>query len=48
MKKGETLAAIAKRYRLRVAQIAEANDLKSTQLRIGQELLIVQDGGVKK
>ncbi|HEY2987138.1 MAG TPA: transglycosylase SLT domain-containing protein [Candidatus Binatia bacterium] len=44
VKKGETLAAIAKRYHARVSQIIEANDLKTTQLRVGQQLTIIQDG----
>ena len=41
VKKGETVAAIAKRYHLRINQIMEANDLKTPQLRVGQQLLIV-------
>jgi membrane-bound lytic murein transglycosylase D len=44
VKKGETVAAIAKRYHLRINQIMEANDLKTPQLRMGQQLLIVLDG----
>jgi membrane-bound lytic murein transglycosylase D len=44
VKKGETVAAIAKRYHQRVSQIMEANDLKTPQLRVGQQLLIVLDG----
>jgi membrane-bound lytic murein transglycosylase D len=44
VKKGETVAAIAKRYHLRTSQIMEANDLKTPQLRVGQQLLIVLDG----
>ena len=47
IKKGDTLAAIAKRYHLRVSQIMEANDLKTTQLRVGQQLLIVLEGAAK-
>jgi membrane-bound lytic murein transglycosylase D len=44
VKKGETLTAIAKRNHVRVSQIMQANELKTTQLRIGQQLTIVQDG----
>jgi membrane-bound lytic murein transglycosylase D len=44
VKKGETLASIAKRYQQRASQITEVNELKTPQLRIGQQLLIVQDG----
>jgi hypothetical protein len=38
----------AKRYHLKVSQIMEANDLKTSQLRVGQQLMIVLDGAVKK
>ena len=48
VKKGETLSAIAKRYHLRVSQLMEANDLKTSLIRVGQQLMIVQDGAVKK
>jgi membrane-bound lytic murein transglycosylase D len=48
VKRGETLATIANRYHQHASQILELNDLKTTQLRLGQELLIVMDGGVKK
>lgn len=44
VKKGETLAAIARRYRVRPAEIIEANELKTAQLRAGQQLTIIQDG----
>jgi membrane-bound lytic murein transglycosylase D len=44
VKKGDTVAAIAKRNHLRISQIMEANDLKTSQLRVGQQLLIVLDG----
>lgn len=43
VKRGETLAAIARRYHVRASQIMEANDLKTSQLRVGQQLTIVQD-----
>ena len=46
--KGETLTAIAKRYHQRVSQIIEANDLKTAQVRAGQQLMIVLEGAVKK
>jgi membrane-bound lytic murein transglycosylase D len=45
VQKGDTLAAIARRYHVSVNQIMEANDLKNSQLRIGQQLTIVQGGG---
>ncbi|HEX9445644.1 MAG TPA: LysM peptidoglycan-binding domain-containing protein, partial [Candidatus Binatia bacterium] len=48
VKKGETLAAIAKRHHVRVNQIMEANDMKSPQLRVGQQLTIVQDASVEE
>jgi membrane-bound lytic murein transglycosylase D len=44
VKKGDTVAAIAKRNHLRISQIMEANDLKASQLRVGQQLLIMLDG----
>jgi peptidoglycan lytic transglycosylase D len=46
VKKGETLAAIAKRHHLSVNRIMEANDLKKPQLRVGQKLTIVQDESI--
>ncbi len=46
--KGETLSAIAKRYHQRVSQIVEANGLKSPQIRVGQQLMIVMDASVKR
>jgi membrane-bound lytic murein transglycosylase D len=48
VKKGETLSAIAKRYHQRVSQIIEVNDLKTQQIRVGQQLIIVLEGGAKK
>jgi len=45
VKKGETLASIAKRYQQRTSHITELNELKTPRLRIGQQLLIVQDNG---
>jgi membrane-bound lytic murein transglycosylase D len=44
VKKGETLATIARRYHVRTAQIMEVNELKTAQLRAGQQLTIIQDG----
>ena len=44
VKKGETLAAIARRYHVRASQIIETNELKTAQVRAGQQLTIVQDG----
>ena len=47
MKKGETLAALAKRYQMKVDQIMELNGLKTPQLRAGQQLTLVA-GTAKK
>lgn len=47
VKKGETLAALAKRYHTKVDQIMELNGLKKPQLRAGQPLIVVS-GTVKK
>jgi len=44
VKKGETLAGIARRYHVRPADIIEANELKTAQLRVGQQLTIIHDG----
>lgn len=51
--KGEFLAAIAEAYGVSVAQIKEANKLKSNELRVGQKLFIPKkaptaSGGKKK
>ena len=46
--KGETLSAIARRYHQRVSQIVEANGLKSSQIRVGQQLMIVLDATRKR
>jgi membrane-bound lytic murein transglycosylase D len=48
VKKGDTLLSIAKRYRQRVAQLMELNGLRNRQLRVGQELIVILDGEVKK
>lgn len=40
VRKGETLSQIAKRYRISVAQLKRANNLKSTRIRVGQRLVI--------
>jgi membrane-bound lytic murein transglycosylase D len=47
VKKGETLAALAKRYQTKVDQIMEFNGLKTPQLRAGQQLIVVA-GTAKK
>jgi len=47
VKKGETLAALAKRYQTKVDQIMDLNGLKTPQLRAGQQLIVVS-GTVKK
>jgi membrane-bound lytic murein transglycosylase D len=48
VKKGETLAGIARRYRQRVSQLMELNGLKNHHIRVGQDLIIVLDGPKKK
>jgi len=40
VRRGETLASIARRYRQKVTQLMEMNNLKSRRLRVGQELII--------
>lgn len=40
VKKGDTLSAIARRHRTTVAQIQQNNNMRSTRLRIGQELIL--------
>jgi len=44
VKRGETLAAIARRYHVRPSEIIEMNELKTGALRTGQQLTIIQDG----
>src|SRR5262249_21958071 len=44
VRKGETLAAIARRYQVRPSQIIETNELKTSALRTGQQLTIIHDG----
>ena len=44
VKSGDTLGKIAGRYRCTVAQIKRWNDLKSTNIRIGQRLVIYRGG----
>jgi membrane-bound lytic murein transglycosylase D len=44
VKRGETLAAIARRYHVRPSQIIETNELKTGALRTGQQLTIIHDG----
>ncbi len=44
VKRGETLAGIARRYHVRASSIVETNELKNAQLRTGQQLTIIQDG----
>jgi cell wall-associated NlpC family hydrolase len=40
VKKGESLSAIAQKYRVSISAIQEANDLEDTRLQIGQSLTI--------
>ncbi len=48
VRKGETLVAIAKKYRQPVSQVMELNNLKSRRVQVGQELIIMPDGAPKK
>lgn len=48
VKKGETLLGIAKNYGLRVNQLMELNGLHNRQIRVGQELIVILDGALKK
>ena len=45
VKSGDVLGKIASRYRVTVAQIKKWNNLKSTNIRIGQTLIIYRGGG---
>lgn len=47
VKKGESLAAIAKLYRQGISQLMELNGLKNRQLRVGQDLIIILEGAIK-
>jgi len=42
VKRGDTLSAISRKYSIPVSEIRELNDLRSTKLKPGQELLINQ------
>lgn len=44
VKKGETLASIAKRYRQKASELMERNNLKSRRVRPGEELAVVMNG----
>ena len=48
VKKGETLLGIAKNYGLRVNQLMELNGLRDRRIRVGQELIVILDGALKK
>lgn len=48
VKKGETLLSIAKRYGQRIAQLMELNGLRSRQVRVGQDLIVILENAVKK
>ncbi len=45
VKKGENLSLIAKRYRVTVKQLQTWNNLRTTNLRIGQRLVVYSAGG---
>jgi len=48
VRKGETLAGIARLYHQRVSQLMDLNGLKNHHIRVGQDLIIVLDGPKKK
>lgn len=48
VKKGETLLAIARRYSQQVTQLMDLNGLKSRQLRVGQDLIVILDWAMNK
>ena len=48
VKKGETLLGIAKNYGQKVSQLMELNELRNRQIRVGQELIVILDGALKK
>lgn len=48
VKKGETLLGIAKHYSQRVAQLMELNGLRNRRIRVGQDLIVILDGVLKK
>jgi len=48
VKKGETLLAIAKHYGQRVTQLMDLNGLRNRQVRVGQDLIVILDGALKK
>jgi len=48
VKKGETLLSIAKTYGQRVSQLMELNGLRNRQVRVGQDLIVILDGTLKK
>jgi len=44
VKNGDTLSAVSKKYSLSVNELKEINNLKSTKLRLGQQLIVKQIG----
>lgn len=44
VKAGETLYSIARRYRLTVEDLSDWNNLKSTNIKVGQKLTLISDG----
>ena len=48
VRKGETLPGIAKKYRQTVKRLMDVNGLKNSQIRAGQELIVVFDEARKK
>jgi peptidoglycan endopeptidase LytE len=44
VKKGETIASIAKKYSVAVSELKEMNNLKSSKVKKGQKLLVKQTG----
>ncbi|MBM4137370.1 MAG: LysM peptidoglycan-binding domain-containing protein [Nitrospira sp.] len=44
VKKGDTLSAIARTYSMSVKELKEINNLKTIKLKLGQQILVKQDG----
>lgn len=44
VKKGDTLASIARKYGISISEIKEINDLKTKKLKIGQKILLKRTG----
>jgi LysM repeat protein len=47
VRRGDTLGALARRYRISVAALQQQNGLRSTRIRVGQRLLVRQPVALK-